>query len=87
MGRSLISRIGRPQSRSSVDADMTVAAAMELADIGMDILKSGYPEGITLMGAAHRVAPVVRFPVADIAAEVEVIPFRQPVRLHADDAQ
>ena len=66
---------------------MTVAAATELADIGMDILKSGYLEGITLMGAAHRVAPVVRFPVADIAAEIHVIPFRQPARLYPDDAQ
>ena len=87
LGRSLISRIGRPQSRSSVAAEMTVAAATELADIGMDILKSGYLEGITLMGAAHRVAPVVRFPVADIAAEIHVIPFRQPARLYPDDAQ
>jgi len=87
MGQSLIAQMGPPQSGAKVASKDAVAAAAQLAHIGMDILKSGYPEGITLMGAAHQVAPDVALPVADIAANVHMIPYRQPVALEPADAQ
>jgi hypothetical protein len=77
--------VSEPSSRAAL---VTVgAAARELTGIGMDILKAGKPEGIILLGAAHRVSPDVELPIQYIRANIRNLPQREKVRIGAKDAQ
>lgn len=75
---------GSPSGGSASDV---TAAASDLAELGLDLLNSGQPEGITLMGVAHRAAPQVPLPYAEIAAGLGRLPIREAVRLDPLEAQ
>jgi hypothetical protein len=65
----------------------SIAAAQELAGVGMDILKAGNSEGIILLGAARSVMPQISMPVEDIAANLQHLRSRKPVFLELDEAR
>src|SRR5258708_2729815 len=63
------------------------AAAEELSSVGLDLLEAGSPEGITLIGAAHRVAPGVAFPIKEIRERIHDLQGRRPMSWQIADAQ
>ena len=88
--KALLAGISRPLLKPGSAKDLsedTDAAVIELAEVGMDILKSGNPGGIALIGVAHHVAPQVRIHFSDIAASFRKLPDRQPASLQTLDAQ
>lgn len=73
----------RPETRSEFSID----AARQLVSVGSGILEAGNPEGIVLMGAAHRVARGVEMPIEEIVVSLEGLPNRQPASLELAEAQ
>ena len=75
----------RPSAKPS--PAMAAVAAAELSSVGFDLLEAGSPEGITLMGAAHRVDPSVKLPIEGIRRHLNNLQDRRPVSLQIEDAQ
>ena len=75
------------QPFSQTDREGLVSAATELSDVGMNLLVEGNSEGIILMGAAHRVAPDLPFPIQEIRNQARHLHARHSVSLQLADTQ
>jgi hypothetical protein len=89
MRNVLVNAVGGAFSRARPGADLrpAVNAAKTLSGIGIKVLEAGETEGITMIGAAHRVAPNLAFPIEEIIANLGRIALRQPGLLGLGDAQ
>lgn len=87
LATGIVLRAGRMWPAND-DTFLTVRVAAErLTESGIGLLKAGRAEGVTLIGAAHRVVPGLAFPIKEIAANLGRIPRRQPASVERTDAQ
>jgi hypothetical protein len=86
---ALIDAVGGAFSQAGPKAGLRSAtsAAKALTGIGIKVLEAGETEGITMIGAAHRIAPDLDFPIEEITANLGRIALQHPGQIGLDDAR